>query len=73
MTMIDAFHKAQPKRGERILIQTATGGTGLIALQLARYIMALEVYATAGSRDKAGLFRQRLVFPICINYRAIGF
>lgn len=28
LTMIDAFHKAQLKQGERILIQTAAGGWG---------------------------------------------
>ena len=51
LTMIDAFHKAQLKRGERILIQTATGGTGLIAVQLAQHYGA-EIFATASSQHK---------------------
>ncbi|MGG3111556.1 beta-ketoacyl synthase N-terminal-like domain-containing protein [Bacillus velezensis] len=51
VTMIDAFRKAGLKKGEKILIQTATGGTGLIAVQMARHIGA-EIYATAGSQKK---------------------
>ena len=51
LTMIDAFRKAQLRRGERILIQSAAGGTGLIAVQLAGHYGA-EIYATAGSQGK---------------------
>lgn len=36
---------------ERILIHTATGGTGLAAIQLARFLGA-EIFATAGSEEK---------------------
>ena len=50
-TMIDAFRKAALRPGEKILIQTAAGGTGLIAVQLAQYYGA-EIYATAGSQEK---------------------
>lgn len=51
LTVIECFARAQLKAGERILIQTATGGVGLMAVQLAQHIGA-EVYATAGSRNK---------------------
>ena len=69
--MIDAFHKARLKRGEKILIQTATGGTGLIAVQLAQYYGA-EIYATAGSQAKLDYLKQRDV-PYRINYRETDF
>ena len=51
LTMIEAFEKIDLQRGERILIQTATGGTGLIAVQLAQHSGA-EVFATAGAPHK---------------------
>src|SRR5439155_7763459 len=57
ITMVDAFRKARLKRGERILIQTAAGGTGLIAVQLAQHYGA-EIYATAGSPHKLDYLRQ---------------
>ena len=55
-TMIDAFRRAALRRGEKILIQTAAGGTGLIAVQLARHYGA-EIYATAGSQEKVDYLR----------------
>lgn len=51
LTVLECFAKAGVKAGERILIQTATGGVGLIAVQLAKHL-GLEVYATAGSQAK---------------------
>ncbi|MCH4875290.1 SDR family NAD(P)-dependent oxidoreductase [Pseudomonas sp. TMW22091] len=51
LTVIECFARAQLKAGERILIQTATGGVGLMAVQLAQHIGA-QVFATAGSRKK---------------------
>ena len=51
LTVIECFARAQLKAGERILIQTATGGVGLMAVQLAQHIGA-EVFATAGSQNK---------------------
>ncbi|MCR8993899.1 SDR family NAD(P)-dependent oxidoreductase [Brevibacillus laterosporus] len=71
ITMIDAFHKARIKRGERILIQTATGGTGLIAVQLAKYFGA-EIYATAGSQHKLD-YLEKLGVPYRINYLETDF
>ncbi|MCP4020738.1 MAG: SDR family NAD(P)-dependent oxidoreductase, partial [Desulfobacteraceae bacterium] len=66
LTMIDAFHRAQVKKGEKILIQTAAGGTGLIAVQLARHYGA-QIYATAGSEHKLSYLREQGVSYL-INY-----
>ncbi|MCR8998087.1 zinc-binding dehydrogenase, partial [Brevibacillus laterosporus] len=66
MTVIAAFRKAQVKKGEKILIQTATGGVGFIAVQLAKYYGA-EIYATAGSEHKLEYVRQ-IGVSHAINY-----
>ena len=66
ITMIDAFHKAELAKGESILIQTATSGTGLIAVQLAKHHGA-TIYATAGSAEKLEYLRS-LGVRHCINY-----
>lgn len=49
-------HVARLKRGERVLIHTATGGVGFAAIQIARWLGA-EIYATAGSEEKRALLR----------------
>ncbi|HXO70896.1 MAG TPA: phosphopantetheine-binding protein, partial [Bradyrhizobium sp.] len=71
MTMVDAFRKAKLRKGESILIQTAAGGTGLVAVQMAQHYGG-EIFATAGSTEKldylAGLGVRQL-----INYRQIDF
>ena len=43
--------QAKLKKGDRVLIHTATGGVGLAAIQICKWIGA-EVYATAGSSTK---------------------
>lgn len=48
------------------MIQTAAGGTGLIAVQLAKHYGA-TIYATAGSSKKLDYLRSQDV-PFCINY-----
>lgn len=51
-TVYYALNKlARLGQDERILIHTATGGTGLAAIQLARFLGA-EIFATAGSEEK---------------------
>lgn len=42
---------ASLRRGERVLIHSATGGVGLAAIQVARHLGA-EIFATAGNGDK---------------------
>lgn len=49
-------HLGQLAAGDRVLIQTATGGVGLAALQIARHFGA-EVIATAGTPGKRELLR----------------
>jgi NADPH:quinone reductase-like Zn-dependent oxidoreductase len=71
VTMLDAFAKAQLQPGEHILIQTATGGTGLIAVQLAQNCGA-SIIATAGSEEKLAYLRDLGVKQL-INYRQQDF
>ncbi|MER6129784.1 type I polyketide synthase [Streptomyces sp. NPDC001795] len=49
-------HVAHLAEGERVLIHSATGGTGLAAVAVARYLGA-EVLATAGNDEKRGYLR----------------
>ncbi|MEU8589262.1 type I polyketide synthase [Streptomyces sp. NPDC048664] len=49
-------HVAHITEGERVLIHSATGGTGLAAVAVARYLGA-EVLATAGNEEKRGYLR----------------
>ncbi|MCX4246643.1 type I polyketide synthase [Paraliomyxa miuraensis] len=49
-------HLARVRAGERVLIHSATGGTGLAAVQVARHLGA-EVFATAGTEDKRAWLR----------------
>lgn len=71
ITMLDAFRKADVQPDETILIQTAAGGTGLIAVQLARHHGA-KIFATAGSRAKLE-YLQRLGVAAGINYLECDF
>ncbi|MFF0826321.1 SDR family NAD(P)-dependent oxidoreductase [Brevibacillus sp. NPDC003359] len=66
MTAIAAFRKAQIKKGESILIQTATGGIGLLAVQLAKHYGAV-IYATASTQTKLD-FLQQIGADYVINY-----
>lgn len=47
---------ARLQRGERVLIHAATGGVGLAALQVAKWLGA-EIFATAGTDEKRQLLR----------------
>jgi polyketide synthase PksM len=71
LSMLEVFRKAQLKPGERILLQSAAGGTGLVALQLAMHAGA-EIVATAGSAAKLEHLA-RLGAAHCINYREDDF
>ncbi len=44
-------HRAQLQKGEKVLIHNGTGGVGLAAIQVARWLGA-EVYTTAGTPEK---------------------
>jgi acyl transferase domain-containing protein/NADPH:quinone reductase-like Zn-dependent oxidoreductase/NADP-dependent 3-hydroxy acid dehydrogenase YdfG len=71
LTMNHAFNLANVKPGEKVLIQTAAGGTGLIAVQLAS-LKGAEIYATAGSPGKLEYLKNKGVNNL-INYRTEDF
>lgn len=71
MTVLDAFAKARPQPGERILVHSAAGGLGLAAIQIARH-HGLEVYATAGSARKLDFLRDFGVHHL-VNHREQDF
>ncbi|MFO0580140.1 MAG: SDR family NAD(P)-dependent oxidoreductase [Polyangia bacterium] len=57
VTAYHALHEvAQLRRGERLLVHSASGGVGLAAIQWARHVGA-EVMATAGSEPKRQALR----------------
>ena len=49
-------HLGRMRRGERVLIQAATGGVGLAAIQVAQ-LAGAEIFATAGSAEKREFLR----------------
>lgn len=71
LTALQAFERARVRAGEKVLIQTAAGGTGLMLVQLARQAGA-EIYATAGSREKLD-YLTGLGVQHVINYRERDF
>jgi acyl transferase domain-containing protein/NADPH:quinone reductase-like Zn-dependent oxidoreductase/acyl carrier protein/SAM-dependent methyltransferase len=71
MTAYEALEAARLRAGDRILIQTAAGGTGLMAVQLALERGA-EIYATAGSPEKLEYLRRIGVREV-IDYREQDF
>lgn len=64
-------HLGQLARGERVLIQVATGGVGLAALQLAQ-LAGAEIFATAGTVEKRELLHA-LGVPHVLDSRSLRF
>lgn len=63
MTAVYAFeHVFRLKSGQKVLIQSASGGLGLAAIQLARSKGA-EVFATVGTKEKARFLSEEMGFP----------
>ncbi|KAJ8131214.1 hypothetical protein O1611_g2411 [Lasiodiplodia mahajangana] len=63
MTAVYAFdYAARLRRGQRVLIQSASGGLGLAAIQLARSKGA-EVFAMVGSIEKAQFLVHEMKMP----------
>lgn len=63
MTAIYAFdHIARLQRGHRVLIQSATGGLGLAAIQLAQ-AKGAEVFAMVGSFEKLEFLTREMKIP----------
>ncbi|OHX14649.1 hypothetical protein BI347_14880 [Chromobacterium sphagni] len=67
LTAHHAFEAARLSRGESVLIQTATGGCGLAAIQLAR-LRGAVVSGTSSKEDKLETLR-RLGLEHALNYR----
>ena len=64
-------HLGRMQKGDRVLIQAATGGVGLAALQLARFAGA-EIFATAGSREKRDFLRAQGIRHV-MDSRSLAF
>nr|QVV57687.1 polyketide synthase [Myxococcales bacterium] len=64
-------HVARLSRGERILIHSASGGTGLAAIQYARAVGA-EIFATAGSEEKRDFLRSLGIAQV-MDSRSLAF
>ncbi|KGO76199.1 Acyl transferase/acyl hydrolase/lysophospholipase [Penicillium italicum] len=63
MTAVYAFdHVTTLKAGEKLLIQSATGGLGLAAIQLAK-AKGADVYATVGGEEKKRFLIEKVGLP----------
>ena len=70
-TVYYAFSQGQLAPGEHVLIQTATGGCGLIALQLA-HLQGCICYGTSSREEKLAIL-QRLGVAHAMNYKTTEF
>ena len=64
-------HLARLRAGERVLIHSATGGTGFAAVQIARHLGA-EIFATAGRPDKRAWLHAQGITHV-MDSRSLGF
>ncbi|WP_454561929.1 type I polyketide synthase [Mycobacterium haemophilum] len=64
-------HLARPQQGARILIHSASGGTGLACYEVAKQL-GLEVFATAGSPAKRQYLRERGIHHV-MDSRSLTF
>ena len=72
MTAIYAFnHLTRLSKGETVLIQLATGGLGMAAMQLAKHIGA-EIYATVGNADQVEMLEKKFDIPKDHIYQHLG-
>lgn len=64
MTALYALeHVTRLRKGQKVLIQSATGGLGLAALQIAS-LKGAEIFATVGSSDKVEFLTQNMGIPV---------
>ncbi|KAF1987063.1 NAD(P)-binding protein [Aulographum hederae CBS 113979] len=54
--------EAQEKRGQSVLIHSASGGVGTSCIQLAKYMEA-EIYVTVGTEEKRKFLRDNYGIP----------
>ena len=64
-------HAARLRKGETVLIHSATGGVGLAAIQIAKEIGA-EIYASAGTGERRDFLR-RLGIDRVLDSRSLDF
>ncbi|KYF91227.1 hypothetical protein BE20_15350 [Sorangium cellulosum] len=64
-------HLGRLRAGERVLIHSATGGTGLAAVQIARHLGA-EIFATAGTPEKRAWLREQGIAHV-MDSRSLDF
>ncbi|KAF7868684.1 hypothetical protein EAF04_005214 [Stromatinia cepivora] len=63
MTAVYAFeHVTRLRKGQKVLIQSASGGLGLAAIQLAR-AKGAEVFVTAGTAEKTRFLTEQMEIP----------
>ncbi|KAK4173766.1 putative polyketide synthase [Triangularia setosa] len=63
MTAVYAFdYVARLRKGQKVLIQSATGGLGLAAIQIAR-ARGADVFATVGTAEKVSFLRDSVGIP----------
>jgi acyl transferase domain-containing protein/surfactin synthase thioesterase subunit/acyl carrier protein len=64
-------HLGRLQAGDRVLIHSATGGTGLAAIHIARHVGA-EIFATAGSETKREWLRRQGIAHV-MDSRSLDF
>lgn len=65
------FHRANLKPGETVLVHGASGGVGILAVQLAKYVGS-KVIGTAGTKESMDLVRQSGA-DIVLNHNEPGY
>ena len=64
MTAVYAFeHVTRLRKGQKVLIQSASGGLGLAAIQLAR-AKGAEIFVTAGTEEKTRFLTEQMGIPV---------
>ena len=64
MTAVYAFeHVTRLRKGQKVLIQSASGGLGLAAIQLAR-AKGAEIFVTAGTAEKTRYLTEHMGIPL---------
>ncbi|KAI1212630.1 reducing type I polyketide synthase [Annulohypoxylon truncatum] len=61
-SMYSLYRLARVKKGDRVLIHSATGGVGISAIQLCHHVGA-TVYATVGTQEKREFLKSRFGIP----------
>ncbi|KAI1452126.1 reducing type I polyketide synthase [Annulohypoxylon moriforme] len=61
-SMYSLYRLARVKKGDRVLIHSATGGVGISAIQLCHHVGAV-VYATVGTQEKREFLKSKFGIP----------